>query len=46
MGVAGVQRLGLSITFASVHAQFDRVVDTLTEKLPAVAQHLEASPLS
>lgn len=27
-----------------MHAKFDRVVDTLTEKLPAVAQHLEASP--
>src|SRR3954466_10411024 len=26
----------------SVHAQFDRVVDALTEKLPAVAAHLEA----
>jgi putative transposase len=26
---------------ASVHAQFDRVVDALTEKLPAVATHLE-----
>ena len=25
----------------SVHAQFDRVVDALTEKLPAVAAHLE-----
>jgi putative transposase len=25
----------------SVHAQFDRVVDALTEKLPAVAEHLE-----
>ena len=25
----------------SVHAQFDRVVDTLAEKLPAVAEHLE-----
>jgi len=25
----------------SVHAQFDRVVDALAEKLPAVAQHLE-----
>ncbi|MBB5785864.1 IS256 family transposase [Jiangella mangrovi] len=25
----------------SVHAQFDRVVDALTEKLPAVADHLE-----
>jgi transposase-like protein len=27
----------------SVHAQFDRVVDTLTEKLPAVAEHLETA---
>jgi putative transposase len=26
---------------ASVHAQFDRVVDALAEKLPGVAQHLE-----
>jgi transposase-like protein len=26
---------------ASVHAQFDRVVDALAEKLPAVAEHLE-----
>src|SRR5215218_8497763 len=26
---------------AAVHAQFDRVVDALTEKLPAVAEHLE-----
>src|SRR5215210_5477031 len=25
----------------SVHAQFDRVLDTLTEKLPTVAEHLE-----
>ena len=25
----------------SVHAQFDRVVDALTEKLPTVAEHLE-----
>jgi putative transposase len=24
-----------------VHAQFDRVVDALTEKLPAVAEHLD-----
>lgn len=28
---------------ASVHAQFDRVLDALTEKLPAVAGHLEAA---
>ena len=28
---------------ASVHAQFDRVVDALAEKLPAVAEHLEAA---
>ena len=27
----------------SVHAQFDRVLDTLAEKLPAVAQHLDAA---
>jgi len=27
----------------SVHAQFDRVVDALTEKLPAVAEHLETA---
>ena len=26
---------------ASVHAQFDRIVDALAEKLPAVAEHLE-----
>ena len=26
---------------ASVHAQFDRIVDALTDKLPAVADHLE-----
>ncbi len=26
---------------ASVHAQFDRVLDTLADKLPAVAEHLE-----
>ena len=25
----------------AVHAQFDRVIDTLAEKLPAVAEHLE-----
>jgi transposase-like protein len=28
---------------ASVHAQFDRVLDTLAEKLPAVAEHLDAA---
>ena len=27
----------------SVHAQFDRVLDTLAEKLPPVAQHLDAA---
>jgi putative transposase len=27
----------------SVHAQFDRVVDTLAEKLPLVAEHLEGA---
>jgi putative transposase len=27
----------------SVHAQFDRVLDTLTEKLPAIAAHLDAA---
>ncbi len=27
----------------SVHAQFDRVLDTLTEKLPAVAEHLDST---
>jgi putative transposase len=27
----------------SVHAQFDRVVDALTEKLPAVADHLDTA---
>ena len=26
-----------------MHAQFDRVIDTLAEKLPAVAEHLEAA---
>jgi putative transposase len=26
---------------ASIHAQFDRIVDSLTEKLPVVAQYLE-----
>ena len=28
---------------ASVHAQFDRVLDALTDKLPHVAEHLEAA---
>jgi putative transposase len=28
---------------ASVHAQFNRVLDTLDDKLPAVADHLEAA---
>jgi transposase-like protein len=28
---------------ASVHAQFDRLVDTVAEKLPTVADHLEAA---
>ncbi|SDX68167.1 Transposase (or an inactivated derivative) [Geodermatophilus africanus] len=28
---------------ASVHAQFDRVLDALTDKLPRVAEHLEAA---
>jgi len=27
----------------SVHAQFDRVLDTLSEKLPAVAEHLDSA---
>jgi transposase-like protein len=27
----------------AVHAQFDRVLDTLVEKLPAVAEHLESA---
>ena len=27
----------------SVHAQFDRVIDTLAEKLPRVAEHLETA---
>ncbi len=27
----------------AVHAQFDRVVDALSEKLPAVAEHLEGA---
>ena len=26
---------------ASVHAQFDRILDALAEKLPAVATHLD-----
>ncbi len=28
---------------AAVHAQFDRVVDTLTDKLPTVAAHLDSA---
>ena len=28
---------------ASVHAQFDRIVDALADKLPAVAEHLETA---
>lgn len=28
---------------ASVHAQFDRILDTLADKLPAVAAHLDAA---
>ncbi len=28
---------------ASVHAQFDGVLDTLSEKLPAVAEHLDSA---
>ena len=28
---------------ASVHAQFDRVLDALTDKLPGVAEHLDAA---
>jgi putative transposase len=27
----------------SVHAQFDRVLDALVDKLPKVAEHLEAA---
>jgi putative transposase len=27
----------------AVHAQFDRIIETLTEKLPAVAEHLETA---
>jgi putative transposase len=27
----------------AVHAQFDRVLDALTEKLPAVAEHLDSA---
>ena len=30
-------------TAENVHAQFDRIIDALTEKLPAVAHHLEAA---
>ena len=33
-----------SPTPTSVHAQFDRVLDALAEKLPAVAEHLDARP--
>jgi putative transposase len=28
---------------AAVHAQFERVLDTLAEKMPAVAEHLDAA---
>ena len=28
---------------ASVHAQFDRVLDALADKLPSVADHLDAA---
>jgi transposase-like protein len=28
---------------ASVHAQFDRIVDALADKLPKVAEHLDAA---
>ncbi len=28
---------------ASVHAQFDRILDALAEKLPAVAEHLDTA---
>lgn len=28
---------------ASVHAQFDRILDALTEELPKVAEHLDAA---
>ena len=28
---------------AAVHAQFDRVLDALADKLPAVAEHLEGA---
>jgi transposase-like protein len=28
---------------ASVHAQFDRILDALTDKLPQVAEHLEVA---
>jgi putative transposase len=28
---------------ASVHAQFDRIVDALADKLPEVAEHLDAA---
>jgi putative transposase len=27
----------------AVHAQFDRILDALADKLPAVAQHLDAA---
>lgn len=30
-------------TAENVHAQFDRIIDALTEKLPAVAEHLETA---
>ena len=32
-----------SPTPTSVHAQFDRILDALTDKLPAVAEHLDAA---
>ena len=28
---------------ASVHAQFDRLLDAISDKLPAVAEHLDAA---
>ena len=32
-----------SPTPTAVHAQFDRVLDALADKLPAVAEHLDAA---
>ena len=39
----GAAALGLWPDAGSVHAQFDRVLNALTDKLPQVAEHLEAA---